>query len=258
MNFEKSGKLIAVIVPKTSGQSIRKKLYLDAEPDPQKEGVVDYFSELQLPPGFRFQLAINKKQERQVNYVVGQSGSGKSYFVKQLLQEYVRTYPSRPIFLFSSLAEDETLKPLGDKIQRIELTPDFLADDIQASEFQDSCVVFDDTDCISDKMMRKKVMGLQNQLLETGRHFNTSIFFTNHIANQGHDTRRILNESQALTFFPATMNDRTCKYLLNSTMGLSNKQVERIRQIPSRAITILKSYPPVLVAETFVCLLKDI
>lgn len=258
MNFDKSGKIIAVVVPKDASTKLRKKMYLDSDPDPAKGGIVDYFSELELPPGYRFQLTINKKQERQVFYIVGQSGSGKSYFVKQMLQEYIRAYPSRPIFLFSSLGEDETLNSLETKIQRIDLTPDFLADDIQPIEFQDSCVVFDDTDCISDKVMRKKVISIQNQLLETGRHYNTTIFFTNHIANQGHDTKRILNESQALTFFPSTMQDRTCKYLLNSTMGLSNKQIDKIRKIPSRAITILKSYPPVLISESFTCLLKDL
>ena len=256
MNFDKAGKLIAILMPKDgNGKHIRKKLYVDAEPDTK---IVNYFSTLETPSGYRLQVAIDKKTERQIFYIVGQSGSGKSFFTKQLLQEYIRTFPKRSIYLFSSLTEDKTLDSMEDKIQRIHLTQEFLADDIEVSEFKDSCVIFDDTDCISDKNMRKKIMGIQAQLLETGRHFNVTIIFTNHVACQGNDTKKILNECSSITFFPSTMQDRTCKYLLNSTMGLSNKQIERIRKIPSRAITILKSYPPCLVSEGFACLLKEI
>jgi polynucleotide 5'-kinase involved in rRNA processing len=49
----------------------------------------DGFKELELDEKHHFQLIPNKNAERDVLYIAGQSGSGKSYFAKMYIKEMV-------------------------------------------------------------------------------------------------------------------------------------------------------------------------
>ena len=46
----------------------------------------------------KFQLGPNSKNERDVAYLFGQSGSGKSYFVVDLVNQYKKAHPKNRIF----------------------------------------------------------------------------------------------------------------------------------------------------------------
>ena len=56
----------------------------------------------------------------------------------------------------------------------------------------------------------------------------------------------------------ATLGGRTKTYLLNQYLGLNKKQIEAIDNIEGRAITILKSYPMVMIAEKEIQLVKNL
>jgi energy-coupling factor transporter ATP-binding protein EcfA2 len=254
MNFEKVGAPIAIL-QNTKDQSKTKVLYVNAE----KEDVVNYIKEYRAPSKEQtFQQIPNITTERQILYVTGASGSGKSFFTKAFTDQYKKIYPKREVYLFSSISDDSSIDKVKN-LKRIKLTPEFLMDEISAQDFKDSLVIFDDTDVILDKKMKIKITGILNSILETGRHFNVSCIYTSHVACDGRETKRILNEAHSITIFPHGLGGRSLKYLLDNYLGLDREQVKRIKKLQSRWVSILKTFPMVVLSEreAFVLNIED-
>ena len=174
-----------------------------------------------------FQL-IPSDRERDILYVTGASGSGKSWFCKSYIMEYIKSHPKNPIYVFSSIGDDKSIDSIKN-LKRVQINdPEFLEDDIDLTEFKDSLVLFDDTDCIRNKHIKDKVDGILNMILETGRHQNISVIYTSHIACNGKSTRTILNEAHSYTIFPLSLGNRTMKNLLDSYLGLDTAQIKNI------------------------------
>lgn len=253
MNFENIGQPVA----KITFQGDKKKdrtLFVDKD-DPN---VNERFIELNmLKPKETVQHIPNKKRERDVLYISGQSGSGKSYYTMKYANEYRKMYPKNPIYLFSSLNEDKSSIDKVKDLKRIKLTPELLTTDLKTSDFKDSLVIFDDTDVIRDKAMRLKVLSVLNMLLETGRHSRTSVILTYHLPTNGLETRRILNEAHSVTIFPANCGGRAMKYLLENYFGMSKEDIKKVKKLPSRWVTLLKTYPNVVLYEKGAYVLND-
>jgi len=124
-----------------------------------------------------------------------------------------------------------------------------LTEDISAKDFKDSCVIFDDTDCLTDKRLRLKVQEILNSVLETGRHFNCEVVYTSHLATDGHQTKRILNECKSVVIFPSGLGGRSIKYLLDNYFGLDRDQIKRIKKLNSRWVQINKGFPMSVVSD---------
>jgi len=242
LNFEDIGQPIARIE--------KKIIYLNDKP------VEDGADELKTKNGAVLQQIPNKKKERDVLYIYGQSGSGKSYYIQQYLKEYHKMFPKNSVFMFSSLEKD----PAFDKMEymkRIKIKEDaFMGADLTSKDFENTLCIFDDCDVITLKKVRMKVMTLLNNLLETGRHTKTSVIFTSHLSSNGLESRRILNEAHSITLFPANLNGKSSKYFLDNYLGFTKEQIKKIKDLPSRAITVVKSYPQVILYEGGACLLK--
>lgn len=235
LNFEDIGKMIATIGKKT--------VYLNDKP------VEDGFDTMKAKNDNVFQHIPDKQTERSVLYITGQSGSGKSFYSRNYIEQYHKAYPKREVFVFSSLDSDTTLDKLK-YLKRIKIKQDsFLNAELTAEDFKDSLCIFDDCDVISNKVVKHKVFSILNSILETGRHFNTSVIFTSHNATMGLDTKRILNECHSITIFPRNIGGKTSKYLLDQYLGLDKTQIMRIKKCEGRWCTILKSYPIVILTE---------
>ena len=243
MNVENKGQAVALIQ-----ESDKKKPNTILSIEPKKENVLTYMKELKVKDGQHFQQIPNISVERNILYITGASGSGKSYYTKNFVEQYKKIYPKREVYLFSSLSDDSSIDKIK-KLRRIKLTPEFLNEDITAKDFVDSLVIFDDTDCITDKKVKLKVNGILNSLLETGRHFNASVIYTSHSACNGADTKKILNECHSITIFPHGLGGRSLKYLLEQYLGLDKAQIARVKHLNSRWVTIIKSYPMVVLSE---------
>ena len=256
LNFEGIGTPVAII-ENTNEPTRRTRsanpIVCVAESD---VGLARPFNEMRLEAEQRFQLIPNPETERNILYVTGSSGSGKSYFVKKYCREFVKIFPKRPIIFISSIDKDESVDDIKNlKRMRIK-TPEFLDEDFVITDFKDSLVIFDDTDCLTDKKIRTKVNAILGMILETGRHTNTYCIYTSHLACAGNDTKRILNESHSITFFPKTMGGRMMKYLCEGYLGLDKKEIAHIKKIPSRAVTVLKTYPKCVLGDKDVFLLS--
>jgi len=221
-----------------------------------EKGLAKPFKEMSLDDGLRFQLIPNPETERQILYITGSSGSGKSYFTKKYCREFARVFPQRPIILISSVDKDESVDDIKN-LKRLKIkTKEFLEEDFVIDDFKDSLVIFDDCDCIPDKKIRTKVNAIFGMISETGRHTNTYCVYTSHLATAGNDTKRILNESHSITFFPKSIGGRTLKYLCESYLGLDKKEIDYIKKIPSRSVTVMKTYPKTIVGDKDVFLLS--
>jgi hypothetical protein len=221
----------------------KKTLYLSDKP--VEEGMNEFKSKNDT----NIQHIPDKNTERSVLYITGQSGSGKSYYTKQYIAEYHKMYPKRNVFVFSSLADDETLDKLK-YLKRIKIKEEpFLSSDIGAVDFKDTLCIYDDIDVISNKIIKTKVFKLLNEMLEIGRHFNTSVIFTSHNATMGLDTKRILNECTSITLFPKNLGGKTSKYLLDGYLGIDKNQIKKLKKVNSRWVTILKTYPMMCLSE---------
>ena len=197
-----------------------------------------------------FRQAVNKDTERQILYITAPSGSGKSYYTRQFIEDYHKAYPKRNVYVFSSLSECATLDKLK-YLKRIKIKEaKFLGMDLTAQDFKESLCIFDDTDCITNKLIKLKVFTLLNSILETGRHFKVSCVFTSHNANMGLDTKRILNEAHSITIFPRNMGNRQLKYLLGEYMGFSKDEIKKLKKCNGRWVSICKTYPMVFFDNT--------
>jgi hypothetical protein len=188
-------------------------------------------------------------------YISGPSDSGKSTYVGKLLHKYKQVYPDRDIFLLSRINNDDKLDNLGLDIMRITLNEEFLEDTPSLETLHDSIVIFDDIDSIEDKKLKVKVSGLRDLLLTAGRHENISVIVTNHLLTDYKNTKTILNEVNATTFFPKSGSSHGIKYMLKFYIGLSAKQIQRIFDLPSRWVTIYKHCPMYVIYEKGIYLL---
>ena len=239
MNFEGEGQILALV--ENTEEKDKKKWKTLCITDKTKD-LQSPFKEIKLKdkPHLKFQPCPDKNVERSIRYVTGASGSGKSYYTRAYAEEYHRIYPKREIYIISSLRDDPSIDKLK-YIKRIKIhEPAFFGDDIQAGDFKDSLVIFDDTDCLQNKQLKKKIDGILNAILETGRHFNTEVVYTSHLACNGLDTRRILNECKSVTIFPNGLGGKAMKYLLDNYFGLDKDQIKRIKKLNSRWVTISK------------------
>lgn len=247
MNFENIGTPIAVI--KRPDSKIKKPPVLSVASKGVDETPVQIFETFKLKGSEILQPVPNTKTERQILYITGQSGSGKSYYTQAWGNEYKKLYPKRDVFLFSSLDDDSSIDKIKG-IRRVNIkSPEFLTDELSAEDFRESLVIFDDTDVITNKQIRNKVNSILASLLETGRHFGASVIYTSHLPCAGNDTKRILNESHQITFFPKSLGGRSLKYLLDSYLGLDKDQIKKIKSLDSRWVTVTKTYPQVVISE---------
>ncbi len=260
LNFENKGTPICIISTKDDDKKKQKTNTPILFVSESNVGLVRPFTELSLRDveDQTFQLIPNTLAERQILYITGSSGSGKSYFTKKYCKEFARVFPKRPIYLISSIDTDISVDDIKN-LKRIKIkSDDFLNEDFAIDDFKDSLIIFDDTDCITDKKLRTKVNGILGMVLETGRHTNTYCIYTSHLATAGNDTKRILNEAHSITFFPRTMGGRMMKYLCEGYLGLDKKEIEHLKKIPSRSVTVMKTYPKCIVGDKDIFLLSSL
>ena len=203
------------------------------------------------------QMIPNINKECFVSYISGQSGSGKSYFANNLAEEcYIMYGGKRPIYLFSLLTEDKSLT--CKHIKRIRLDDKFINMDLTLDDIKRSLLIMDDIDTIKSKAIKTKLNHIIDTVLQVGRHAEVSLMYISHLACNGKDTKMILAECNNITIFPQTMGNCSIKYLLSEYFRLDKKQIEKIKKLDSRHITIVRTYPMVLLYDKGAILLSSL
>ena len=254
MNFEK-GKIIATIKDaendkKRSKKKDNKFLFVDDKANNSIDSYECNYNETiqQLP---------DKETERSILYITGPSGSGKSYYTRNYILEYKKLFSKNNIYVFSSLDSDETLDKIS-KIKRIKFTDKFMMYEFKINDFKDSLVIFDDIDAETNKLKKAKIYSILSMILNTGRHVRCSVVYTSHLSCAGNETKLILSECHSVTIFVKNAGNRSLKYLLDSYFGLDKHQIDYVKKINSRWVTLVKTYPSVLISEKEAIVLNTI
>jgi len=250
LNLERIGKPLCKI---EGGSYNGAVVYVEAG---DKENIIEKgFTKLCIKGDAKFQQIPNTKTEREILYITGQSGSGKSTYTYNYCKGYKKLYPDRPIYMFSSLDEDPSLDKIYPK--RIKLDDTIWKDPIKAEDLADSMVIFDDTDNLSDKKVRDAVYAILNHCLEIGRHYNISVVATNHLPTNSVSTRRILNECNSITYFPHGGSAGALRYMLERYVGVDKDFISRVKGMKTRWCSIFKNYPNICMTEKEIWCLAD-
>tara|TARA_R110000803_G_scaffold21011_1_gene53387 strand:+ start:4531 stop:5466 length:936 start_codon:yes stop_codon:yes gene_type:complete len=180
----------------------------------------------------------NKECEREVFYIAGMSGSGKSVFASKLINNYKQTFKKNKVLLFSNKDEDPALDKEG--VLRIALDDDLLFDQFELNDFRNKLIVFDDVEANKNKKMQGELDRLRDLILQQGRSYHCSFIYISHLLNDGHKTRTILNESQHLVVFPKYITFHALRYCLEKYFGMSKEDIHRLKKLPSRYACLSK------------------
>ncbi len=204
----------------------------------------DRVTEMELPDEGVLQQ-IPDIEGRQVCYVAGPSGSGKSTYAAQYIAMYKKLFPENEIIVFSRKPSDPVLDKL--KPSRFIIDESIVTNPIDITQDLDGpcLVLFDDVDTVQSDKIRKAVSKLKNDILEIGRSYEVYILVTSHLinGNDRKDSRTIFNELHTFTFFPKAGNRYAIDYALKNYFGLDKKTICKLMDLPSRWVSISRSFP---------------
>lgn len=212
--------------------------------DNQDNGILSKIIELPktkkftfLPPNDSFRLGV-----------AGPSGAGKSTFVASVIEEYKKIYKKNKVFMVSPTKDDDAYSKLP-FIEYIRIDETLIDDPIDFREFTSCLIIFDDSEVLSpNKKINEAIEMFRNQLLENGRKLKISTIAVNHIAMNGAQTKKMLNECQLMCVFPKS-NFAAVKKLAEKYWGFDKAEIEYLRKINSRWVLVKNSYPQAILSE---------
>lgn len=204
-----------------------------------------------LPPDGKFRLLVDPDpKKRQVYYVPGKSGAGKSHICRMLATSYKHFFPRRDILLFSDLDKDETLdsmKIAEGRPSRIRL--DTMLKDPPSLEESEKCMsIFDDYDTVKgDKgdALRSYI----DEIATKGRHTQSTMVCASHHLTNYSKTSLILSEATQFVVFPQATGKKRLVYLLEKYASMDPAESEGLQGLNSRWVCIGNACPPYLVSE---------
>jgi hypothetical protein len=203
--------------------------------------------EIVLDSGTFELLPSSDPKKRDVFYIAGASGSGKSYIAKGLGEYYQKLFPERSVYLISKLEEDSgTLDKMKPKPKRINIQS--LVDDYpDLDEFKNCMVIFDDYDTFTGPA-EKVVHKLIDDLATMGRHTCTTILALSHYLTNYKKTRLLLNEATHIVVYPMATSYHALSYLLKTHIGMTKDDVRDLKKM-GRWVCIYKHFPQYLISS---------
>lgn len=193
---------------------------------------------------------------REVHFVAGPSGSGKSTYTDKYVNQYLKLFPNRLVYVFSKFKKDVSC-PYFDHKNVTVIPNSEIGEDYETlypnSMFKNCLVVFDDVDSIAAEY-RLRIHSIMHRLLESGRHSNTSMVVTGHNIYNYKETQQLLNESTHCVFFPHS-NFYQVQNFLKRYIGMAAAQIRKIKDLSSRWVCLRKNYPTTIIYESGIYLL---
>lgn len=201
-----------------------------------------------------FDKIIQIPQEQgEIIYVTGPPKAGKTYWINQYAKAFKNIY-NKDIYLFTRNEHDETL---DDKLYNKILIDD-LDEKIDINTFSDSLVIFDDIESSVDPKTTSYLFSLLNDLIKNGRHLNDggcSIIFSNQQMRLYLRTRVILECCTNIIIFPKYGSKYHMTNVLKLYLGLSQREINYIFDLPSRWVSIQRMCPKYVISEHIVYML---
>lgn len=200
--------------------------------------------------------------------IAGPQGIGKSYLTASLVREYLDRNPDNSCWYFSATCiDDDPAYELIDRISQVITDPNdpnYVGNVMELDiTFQDEksyfkfgdIFVFDDCNTIRDETIRKQVINIMEQLLETGRKLGYNCIITSHLINPNDKKfgRILMNEMTDLIVFPDGGGMSQIRYALKKYFDFSDKQIDKLKESGSRWVWIHKLYPQYIMTEHRIC-----
>jgi hypothetical protein len=213
---------------------------------------------IRLPIDCTFNLIPDKNPEkRNVYYIAGASGSGKSHIAKGLAEKYQKQFPHRDVYLISKLQEDATLDSMKKPPIRLKLDK-ILANPMKDLEpFRDCMIIFDDYDSFT-KPYDKLVETMMNDIATMGRHTNTTMLALTHYLSNYKKTRLMLTEATHFVLYPQSTGLQALTYLLKTYIGMDKKDIQKLRSSSTRWVCIHKNFPMYAITENMAWLINQV
>lgn len=177
------------------------------------------------------------EQQRNVVYISGASGSGKSYLMNMYSDLYNTYYPENKIFYFTknNVEKDRSIDRAKYTVINIDKFIEKYSDEevfdkfiIDGREWDNSLCVFDDIGALEkDKHADKIMWNFINIILENKRKNNINILIISHVPTNFKKTSLLIRETTQYIVFPANMQIKSDRFL-KSYLGLSSKQINYI------------------------------
>jgi len=245
------------IIKGTKNKYFNKLIYLSSSNDlPNKK---DKFSKFECPLTNFFNILPSTDQDtRDIFYIAGGSGSGKSYIAKQIAEAYYKLYPDRNIFLISKLEEDNTIDSTKAPIKRLDYK-EFINEPLDINKISNSMVIFDDYDTIEGKE-GKVLIDLIKDIAIMGRKHtdnqgNITMLLLTHFLTNYSKTRLLLNEASHFVVYPQNTSYHHLYYLLKNYMGLDKEEVKRLKKL-GRWVCFKKQFPQLMISQQEIKLLN--
>ena len=219
------------------------------------------FNEFIVEDGILQQLP--NQNDRDILYICGPTGCGKSHYTRKYLEEFNEMYPDKDVFLFSRLDKDTQLDTLPE-LRRIIVNNELVENPIDCKkELMNSVCVFDDIDSIQDKKTSISTNKLVDDILLTGRDQEKSgddifVIYTSHQIVDFQRTRNILNECSHIILFPQSSGIYQITKALKMYFGFNQRQINKILKEPSRWVCIHHKYPNYILTQNKCYLLNNI
>lgn len=225
------------------------------DPDGKVENIIKKIN-LDENTDDKFQVIPNVNTEREIIFVSGASGSGKSYFTKKYIEEYRKLFSKNKIYLISVLEENEFEK-LGVKKLNVEKlsVADVNLKDIM-KDLADSLIIFDDSDSFKEKNVKNFVWVLLDNVAQIGRHHNISMVVSSHVLSNYKQTKIILLESHRIVVFMNNYNEKM-RTFLETYCNLDKTTILKLRKLKSRWVCINKFYPVSYISEKECQIIND-
>ncbi len=251
MNFNGDGKMVANIFS-PDGKLI-KEVFVDEDDDSglDKMRINDetYF----------FPVIPDYETEEQVDriYVCGESGVGKSSFIREYVFKFLRQYKKASVLLFSSKAEDKQLDDIP-QIIRVKIDDDIHINPYTLQEISSNTkpvlTIFDDIEDFPNKKINKEVARLRDEIMRNGRSMGIYSIFCHHNPCDYSHTRNMIFEANKVVIFPRRSGKGTYNYILEKKLLINKEQIDMINTLKSSYVVICKQSPKCIVSNKYIIL----
>lgn len=218
----------------------------DSDYDSEDDIGTEYETDDELEP-------LLDMEKRQVAYIAGPAGSGKSTMAAKMIKRFMRVHPEKPFYMFSRSSYKDDPAFSGMRVNQVMIDQSLIKQPIDITQELPggAIILFDDVNTILDDKIKKAVEKLMADIMEVGRKFEVWIVLTSHlvIPSEKKFARTVMNEANTMTVFPKSGSAQQITYALKQYFGLTKQQIDDIIRLDTRWVQISKSYPMYVIYE---------